>query len=75
MNPTRAQVLAFVNSKPHGVSTAQVISALGGPIYSVSGNLSKLAAYGFIDAKPFPNRGRKMYLWCPKQEHIMEAAE
>ncbi len=75
MNPTRAEVLAFVNSKPRGVSTAQVISALGGPIYSVSGNLSKLAAYGFIDAKPMPSRSRKMYLWCPKQQQVMEAAE
>ncbi len=76
MSPSRAEVLAFVNSKPHGVSTAQVLAALGGSIYSVSSNLSKLAAYGFIDAKPLLGRHRRnMNLWCPKQPKVIQAAE
>ena len=68
MNATRAEVLAAVNSSPHGVTTAELSERLGATAYNVGSVLSKLAAYGFIGKI---ESGRcNGYLWLRKDGRI-----
>jgi hypothetical protein len=68
MSPTRSEILAFVNTKPRGVTTHDVQRQLGGAIYTISSILSKAAAYGIINARPIPHHHGRANLYIPKQQ-------
>lgn len=67
MNPTRAQILAAVESAPQGVTTEMLSEKFNAARYSVSSGLSKLAAYGDIIKVPgAPTGHRNAFLWRRK---------
>jgi predicted transcriptional regulator len=75
VSPTRAEVLAFINSRSRGITTVELARQLGGTVYGVSSILSKLRDYGYIDGEPCKSgegHRHNAYLWVPKK---MEAAE
>lgn len=76
MSPTKAEILAAVNASPEGVTSAQLAARLGGTTYNVSGTLSKLAAYGMIDAEVRGPKGTgKVYnIWKPRAAKAAVAA-
>jgi len=72
MSPTKAEILAAVNASPNGITTAELADKLGGTRYSISGTVSKLATYGFID-KVERGGTRTCYTWKPKTKNVAAA--
>jgi DNA-binding IclR family transcriptional regulator len=66
MFPTHAQILQIVNAAPAGLTTRQIAEKLDMAVPTVSGVVSKLAAYGHIAKEPLAGRC-KTYLWKPRQ--------
>ena len=64
MRPTRADLLAKINATPSGMTTRQIVEALGGDPNSISSVLSKLACYGFIKRVVLNKRGDS--IWRPR---------
>jgi hypothetical protein len=65
MSPKLTDLVAIVRLNPAGLTTRQIADRLAGDANSLSGKLSKLAAYGQI-SKSAPDGHGKRGLWKPK---------
>lgn len=69
MSATKQEVLTVLATRPDGMTSREVIAAMGCASYQAQGILSKLAAYGAIDKvkPPYQCRPSNKVLWRIKR--------